>query len=217
MPPLKNPKHKSPVSSSAGKGLPALQYSIAEMMIHIGMAQRIIPSVTGSDSGRSTTSSPLSVASNESLTHSTSSVSIESSVQEEAVTNVLNCETVSVIKEDSAGTDNSTSSKDTVIQSPAQVAESRAEHSVKDNEQSLLGRGTSKDDVVKEESHTDRELKDSTCSSGLTLEKEDGEKSLEQPEAIRDGKTVHSFLTYRKIPIISPSKNNPPENKPSRK
>lgn len=171
----KNPKYKSPVSSSAGKGLPALQYSIAEMMIHMGMAQRIIPSVPGGESRRSSNSSPLSVGSNESLARSVSSVSIESSGQDGTCVN--NCETVKA-KDDSAGTDNSTSSKDTVVGKPLQVSEKEAGSSVKDNGQSLPERRSSKDDVCQEEGRGDKEVEDK--SPGPNIEKEDCEKSTEQ-------------------------------------
>lgn len=181
--PPKNPKYKSPVSSSVGKGLPALQYSIAEMMIHMGMAQRIIPSVPGGESRRSSNSSPLSVGSNESLTRSVSSVSIESSVQDGTCVN--NCETVKA-KDGSAGTDNSTSSKGTVVGKPLQVSEKEAESSMKDNGQSLPERRSSKDDVFKEEGRGDKEVEDK--SPGPNTEKEDCEKSTEQEEGMCNGK-----------------------------
>ena len=80
--PPKSRNARSSVSSQGeSEGLPQLQYSSAEMMIHIGLAQRIAPSVPDKDSSsRSASSSPLSAASCDSLPRSVSSVSIESSV-----------------------------------------------------------------------------------------------------------------------------------------
>ena len=183
MPPPKTPKQKNPVSSSAGKGLPALQYSIAEMMIHARMAQRIAPAVVGGEKSRSTCSSPASGGSIESLTRSESSVSVESSVQGETSAN--NCE-VSNVRDEGAGTDNSTSSKDTVIQGPHQVLEKSAESSVEFNKESLPGRRNSKDDVFREEILKDREVE--RDNSGSNVEEEDCENSMEQQHVIQNGK-----------------------------
>ena len=128
--PPKNPKTKSPVSS-AGKGLPGLQFSIAEMMTFAGMAQRIMPQVnegTGCSSG----SSPVSGGSNASLSRSCSSVSIESSVQDGTAC-VNSCDALSS-KDESSFTENSCSSKETVIQR----TEKREENSTINNEHSVL-------------------------------------------------------------------------------
>lgn len=183
VPPPKNPKQKNPVSSSVGKGLPALQFSIAEMMIHVGMAQRIVPAVARGEKSRSTCSSPASVGSVESLIRSISSVSIGSSVQGETCTN--NCE-VANARDESAGTDNSTSSKDTVIQGPRQVLEKNAESSLEVNKEPLPGRRNSKDDVFREESLKDREVV--SANSWSNVEEEDCENSMEQQQVIHNGK-----------------------------
>ena len=172
VPPPKNPKQKKPVSSSTGKGLPGLQYSIAEMMVHGGMAQRIIPTVVGSDKSRSTSSSPVSVGSNGSLTRS---VSIESSIQGE--TRASNYEAVKA-RDEGAGTDRSTSSQDTVVDRPVQVLEKGTESSTKVNEQSLQGRRNCKDDVFKEERSRDKEVE--STNSQRTVAAENCENSLQQ-------------------------------------
>ena len=194
VPPPKNPKQKNPVSSSVGKGLPALQFSIAEMMVHVGMAQRIVPAVTRGEKSRSTCSSPASVGSVESLTRSVSSVSIESSVQGETCAN--NCE-VANARDESAGTDNSTSSKDTVIQGLRQVLEKSAESSVEVNKEPLPGRRNSRDDVFREESLKDREVfSANSCRSNV--EGEDCEKSMEQQQVIHNGK----YACFNVSPIL---------------
>lgn len=158
VPPPKNPKQKKPVSSSSGKGLPGLQYSIAEMMVHVGMAQRILPTVVGSDKSRS--ASPVSVGSNGSLTRSVSSVSIESNVQGE--TRVNNHEAVTA-RDESAGTDHSTSSQDTIV-------EKGTESSTKFNEQSLQGRRNSKDRVFEEERSRDEEVESTNSQRNVAAE-----------------------------------------------
>lgn len=175
--PPKTPKHKNPVSSQAEKGLPGLQFSIAEMMIFAGMAQRIIPQVS-KGAGRSGCSSPVSVTSNESLPRSCSSVSIESSVQEGPAC-VNNCEPVSS-KEDSACTDNSFSSKETVIQKPEEKQEK-----VISNGEAVSRRKNSNDAANKEESVT---VQETDSASGVNLESENCENSKDQQEILSNGK-----------------------------
>lgn len=170
VPPPKNPKQKKPVSYITDKGLPGLQYSIAEMMVHVGMAQRILPTVVGSDKSRSASSSPVSVGSNGSLTRSVSSVSIESNVQGETRAN--NHEAVNA-RDESAGTDHSTSSQDTIV-------EKGTESSTKLNEQSLQGRRNSKDGVFEEERSRDKEAE--STNSQRNVAAENGDNSTQQKQ-----------------------------------
>lgn len=178
--PPKNPKQKSPVSSQAGKGLPGLQFSIAEMMIFAGRAQRIMPQVN-EGAVCSSSSSPVSGGSNESLPRSCSSVSIESSVQEGPVC-VNNYETLSS-KDDSTctSTDKSCSSKETVIQR----SKERQENNTTDNETPVLETKTSTDATLTEESVT---LKETDSASGLKLGRENCEDSKDQQEVLTSGK-----------------------------
>ena len=190
----KNKKHKSPASSPAGKGLPQLQYSIAEMMIRIGMAQRIVTSISGKESNKSTCSSPLSVGSDESFPCSAGSISIESSVQESVVTIGLDCKAVGV-KDDnkqtdeSVGTNTSTSSKDTVVQRPVKVLEKRPNNS----DRSFQGRRNCEDDVFEKESYDERAL-ERVANVGPKLEpKEHSENSIECIEVVHNGKRSSRF------------------------
>ncbi|KAL9959501.1 hypothetical protein ACROYT_G032828 [Oculina patagonica] len=193
--PPKNPKHKSPVSSQAGNGLPGLQFSIAEMMIFAGMAQRIMPQVNGGAGGSSTcSSSPVSVGSNESLPRSCSSVSIESSVQEGPAC-VNNCEAVSS-KEESACTDNSCSSKETVIQK----LEERHEKITASVEQSVSGRKNSNDATFKGESVT---VQETDSASGVNLEKENCENAQDQQEGIANDIT----MLQESLPMSGPEES----------
>lgn len=176
--PPKNPKHKTPVSSPAGKGLPGLQFSIAEMMIFAGMAQRIMPHLN-EGAGNSGSSSPMSGGSNESLTRSCSSVSIESSVQEGPAC-VSNCEPVSS-KEDSACTDNSCSSKETVIQR----TDERVENITAGNDQTVPSRKSSSDATFTEESVT---VKETENASEVSHEREDCRNSEYRNDVIASGK-----------------------------
>ena len=138
--PPKSRNSRSSVSSqSESEGLPQLQYSIAEMMIHIGLAQRIAPSVSDKDSNsRSASSSPLSATSCDSLPRSVSSVSIESSVHDGAVAIGQNCDALNEKCEkkwtdESANTDTSTcstSSRDTVLHRTVHVAKKAADDSL---------------------------------------------------------------------------------------
>ena len=169
--PPRNPKHKSPVSSSAGKGLPALQYSITEMMIAAGMAQRIMPQVKDVSSG----SSSLSGGSNESISRSCSTVSIESTVQEGDAC-VEKCDTASC-KEDSACTDNSCSSKETVILKPAE----KKEECTKVNKETVSGRKNCKDATFRKDNVTDKQL---NSAPGSALE----EKHFEHSKDLQDVK-----------------------------
>lgn len=182
--PPKNPKHKSPVSSEAGKGLPGLQFSIAEMLIFVGMAERIMPQGSKGDGcgSSSSSSSPVSVQSNESLTRSCSSVSIDSNVQEGAACAKNGCcEPVSSIHVENSGcTDNSYSSKETVIQR----CENRQEASTTGNNQFVSESKNSKDTMSKEECITDKEPASAT---GHNLEKEHCENSKDQQEVIPNG------------------------------
>ena len=182
--PPKSRNSRSSVSSqSESEGLPQLQYSIAEMMIHIGLAQRIAPSVPDKDSSsRSASSSPLSAASCDSLPRSVSSVSVESSVHDGAVAIGQNCDALNEKCEkkwtdESANTDTSTcstSSKDTVLHRAVHVAKK-----VADDE----------DDYIKKESPLEQGTDD--CSgSEPNLEGENHEKSIDDNDIVRNGKIL---------------------------
>ena len=181
--PPKNPKNKSPVSSQAGKGLPGLQFSIAQMMILAGMAQRIIPQVN--EGARcSSGSSPLSGGSNESSSRSCSSVSIESSVQEGPLCE-NSCEALSS-KDESTYTDNSCSSKETVTQRP----EKRPENSTIHNAQFGLETKTSTASAFSEESVIVAKETDNAypTTSGPNIERENCEDYKGQGHILASGK-----------------------------
>lgn len=176
--PPKNPKLKTPVSSVTGKGLPGLQYSIAEMMIISGMAQRIMLQVRDG-SLCSGGLSPLSGGSNGCLTRSCSSVSIGSSVQEgdglvEKCVDNVNC------KEENTFTDNSCSSKETVIHTPALTNEERA----KVNDESSTDETENKD-VTFGQKVTDKQI---DGALGLSLKERNFEHSLDQKDIKPIGK-----------------------------
>ncbi|XP_068758689.1 uncharacterized protein [Montipora capricornis] len=127
--PPKSPKQKH---QSVVKGLPSLHYSITEMMINVGMAQRIVSAIANNENSMSTTSSkPLSVPKKNSLTQSVSSVSIESKIEEET------CSKNDKKAGDCAGTGNLISSTDTVVQCPT-IGSENSGPVVKDH--TLLGR-----------------------------------------------------------------------------
>lgn len=197
--PPKNRNARSSVSSqSESEGLPQLQYSIAEMMIHIGLAQRIAPSVSDKDSSsRSASSSPLSEASCDSLPRSVSSVSIESSVHDGAVAIGQNCHAPNEKCEkkwtdESANTDTSTcstSSKDTVLHRAVHVAKKVADDSLEVQDKSMEDKGNSKDDYIKKESPLEQGTDD--CSgSEPNLEGENHEKSIDDNDIVRNGKIL---------------------------
>lgn len=128
-PPPKSPKQKH---QSVVKGLPSLHYSITEMMINVGMAQRIVSAIASNENSMSTTSSnPLSVTNKDSLTRSVSSVSIESKIGEET------CSKNDKMAGDCARTGNLISSTDTVVQCPT-IGSENSGSVVKDH--TLLGR-----------------------------------------------------------------------------
>lgn len=197
--PPKNRNARSSVSSqSESEGLPQLQYSIAEMMIHIGLAQRIAPSVSDKDSSsRSASSSPLSAASCDSLPRSVSSVSIESSVHDGAVAIGQNCDAPNEKCEkkwtdESANTDTSTcstSSKDTVLHRVVHVAKKVADDSLEVQDKSMEDKGNSKDDYIKKESPLEQGTDD--CSgSEPNLGGENHEKSIDDNDIVRNGKIL---------------------------
>lgn len=197
--PPKNKKSRSSVSSQGeSEGLPQLQYSIAEMMIHIGLAQRITSSVPDKgSSSRSASSSPLSAASCDSLPRSVSSVSIESSVRDGAVGSYQNCDALSEKCEkkwtdESANTDTSTcstSSKETVLQRAVHVSKKAADDSLEVQDNSLQEKGNSEDDYIKTESPLEKGTYD--CSgSEPSLEEENCEKSIDDNEIVRTGKIL---------------------------
>lgn len=152
------------------------------MMVFAGMAQRIMPQVN-EGVGCSSGSSPVSGGSNESLSRSCSSVSIESSVQDGTAC-VNSCEALNG-KDESTCTDNSFSSKETVIQRP----EKRQENSTIDNEQSVLGTKTSTTVTFTEESVVAKETDNaSPTASGPNIERENCEDSKEQQDVLASGK-----------------------------
>ena len=207
--PPKNPKLKSPVSS-AGKGLPGLQFSIAEMMVLAGMAQRIMPQVN-EGAGCSSGSSPVSKGSNGSLSRSCSSVSIESSVQDG--TSCLNsCDALSS-KDENTFTDNSCSSKETVLhrtekrqengtinndnscsskETLIQRTENRQENGTVNNEQSVLETKTSTAVTFTEESVLANETDGASrpTASDPNIERENCEDSKGQQDVLASGKLV---------------------------
>jgi len=197
--PPKSRNARSSVSSQGeSEGLPQLQYSIAEMMIHIGLAQRITPSVPDKDSSsRSASSSPLSAASCDSLPRSVSSVSIESSVHDGAVAIGQNCDSLNEKcekkwTEESANTDTSTcstSSKDTVLQRAVHVSKKVADYNLEVQDKSMQEKGNSKDDYIKKESPLEKGTDD--CSgSEPNLEGENHEKSIDDNDIVRNGKIL---------------------------
>jgi len=152
------------------------------MMIFAGMAQRIMPQVS-EGAGCSSGSSPLSGGSNESLSWSCSSVSIASSVQDGTVC-VNNCEALSG-KDESTCTDNSCSSKETVIQRP----EIRQENSTIDKEQSILETKTSAGVTITEESVVAKDTENvSPTASGPNIDAEKCEDSKGQEDVLASGK-----------------------------
>lgn len=197
--PPKNRNARSSVSSQGeSEGLPRLQYSIAEMMIHIGLAQRITPSVPDKDSSsRSPSSSPLSAASFDSFPRSVSSVSIESSVNDGAVAIDQNCDALNEKCEkkwtdESANTDTSTcstSSKDTVLQRAVHVSKKVADDSLEVQDKSMQEKGNSKNDYIKKESPLEKGTDD--CSgSEPNLEGESHEKSVDDSDIVRNGRIL---------------------------
>ena len=151
-------------------------------MIFAGMAQRIMPQVS-EGAGCSSGSSPLSGGSNESLSWSCSSVSIESSVQDGTAC-VNSCEALGG-KDESTCTDNSCSSKETVIQRP----EIRQENSTIDNEQSVLETKTSTAVSITEESVVAEETENaSPTASGPNIDDENCEHSKGQEDVLASGK-----------------------------
>ena len=193
--PPKSRNSRSSVSSQGeSEGLPQLQYSIAEMMIHIGLAQRITPSVPDKDSSsRSASSSPLSAASCDSLPRSVSSVSIESSVHDGAMAIGQNCDALNEKCEKkwtdkSGNTDTSTcstSSKETVLQRAVHVSKKVADV----QEKFMREKGNSKDDYIKKESPLEQGTDD--CSgSEPNLEGENHEKSIDDNDILRNGKIL---------------------------
>lgn len=196
--PPKNPKNKSPVSP-AGKGLPGLQFSIAEMMIFARMAQRIMPQVhQGAEC--SSGSSPVSGGSNASLSRSCSSVSIESSVQDGTAC-VNSCDALSS-KDESTFTDNSCSSKETVIQR----TEKREENGTISNEQSVLETKTSTAVTFIEESVVTKETDSaSPTASDPNIERENCEDSKEQQDFLASGKLTCIKIHKETIVLSGPS------------
>lgn len=180
MPPPKNSRNKG--ASSRGKSLPALHYSIAEMMINVGVAQRIV----SSDNSHSTTSSsPLSVVSNDSLSGggSTSTVRIKSNKQDEAHDNeVVNVNKVSV------ETDNSTSSKDAVAKSPI-----RSVHALGEREH------CSTDKAFQAKNLVDEEMKNAV-NLDCKISREDGENQMELQGVISDG--TFAYFVYSEFKPI---------------
>ncbi|XP_074608990.1 uncharacterized protein LOC141863372 isoform X2 [Acropora palmata] len=163
VPPPKNPRNKGAVS-----GLPALHYSIAEMMINVGMAQRIV----SSDNSHSTaSSSPLSVVSNDSLSASgsTGTVSITSNTQDETHGD----EAVN-INEVSVETDISTSSRDTVATSPIRKLHAVGERQHSSTDKAFQGKNLEDEEM---KNHVNLECK---------ISREDGENQMELQGVISD-------------------------------
>ena len=152
------------------------------MMIFADMAQRVMPRVN-EGAGCSSGSSPVSGGSNESLSRSCSSVSIESSVQDGTAC-VNSCEALSS-KDESTFTDNSCSSKETVMQRP----EKRQENSTIDNEQSVVETKTPTAVTFTEESVVPKEMDGaSRTASGSNIERENCEDCKVQQDVIACGK-----------------------------
>lgn len=154
------------------------------MMILAGMAQRIIPQVN-EGAGCSSGSSPVSWGSSECLSRSCSSVSIESSIQDGTAC-VNSCDALSS-KDESTVTDNSCSSKETVIQR----TEKRQENSSINNEQSVVETKTftavafTEESVVAKETHSE-----SPTSSDPNIEGENCVDSKGQQDVLASGKLV---------------------------
>lgn len=154
------------------------------MMILADMAQRIMPQVN-EGAGCSSGSSPVSRESNESLSRSCSSVSIESSVQDGTAC-VNSCDAFSS-KDESTVTDNSCSSKETVIQR----TEKRQENSTINNEQSVLETNTLTVVTFTEESVVAKETDSASPTvSSPNIEREDCEDSKGQQDVLATGKLV---------------------------
>ena len=152
------------------------------MMIFAGMAQRIVPQVN-EVAGCSSGSSPVSGGSNESLSRSCSSVSIESNVQDAPVC-VNGCEALSS-KDESTCTDNSCSSKETVIQR----SEKRQGNSTTNNEEAVLETKTSTATTFTEESVVAEETGSaSLTTSGPNLDRENCVDSEGQQDILASGK-----------------------------
>lgn len=180
VPPPKNPRNKGAISW--GKGLPALHYSIAEMMIKVGMAQRIV----SSDNSHSTdSSSPLSLVSNDSLSASgsTGTVSITSNTQDETHGD----EDVN-ITEVSVETDNSTSSKDTVAMSPMRKVHTVGEREHSPTDKAFQGKNLEDEEM---KNHENLECK---------ISREDGEKQVELQGVISDG--TFAYFVYSEFKPI---------------
>ena len=177
VPPPKNPRNKGAVS-----GLPALHYSIAEMMINVGMAQRIV----SSDNSHSTaSSSPLSVVSNDSLSASgsTGTVSITSNTQDETHGD----EAVN-INEVSVETDISTSSRDTVATSPIRKLHAVGERQHSSTDKAFQGKNLEDEEM---KNHVNLECK---------ISREDGENQMELQGVISDG--TFAYFVYSEFKPI---------------
>ena len=152
------------------------------MMIFAGMAQRIVPQVN-EGAGCSSASSPVSGGSNESLSRSCSSISIESSVQDGTACG-NSCEALSG-KDESTCTDNSCSSKETVVQRPEKIQE----NSTIDNEQSIVETKTSTAVPFTEESVVAKEMENASPTvSGPNIEGGNCEDSKGQQDVFTSGK-----------------------------